>query len=167
MVRLFNFLSQTKTLWVTFTAALILTLCFGLIMHIWEFGIIDEMYAPEKIIAHIEAMTPLQRRVHAVMTGTIDVLYPFAYGSFFIGMAKRYFVKYGTWLALPSLLVIPADLAEGITQIFLLNGHYDFADLKAIFTPLKLGLYFAGVAITILAILRAIYGYMSEKKRQS
>ena len=166
MVRLFDFLAQTKTLWVTFTAAFILTLCFGLIIHIWEFGIIDEMYAPEKIIAHIENMTPLQRRVHAIMTGTIDVLYPFAYGGFFIGMAKRHFVKYGTWLALPSLLVIPADLAEGITQIFLLNGHYDFAGLKAIFTPLKLGLYGIGVIVTLAAICIAICSYISKKKQQ-
>ena len=166
MARLFDFLAQTKTLWVTFTATIILTLCFGLIMHIWEFGIIDELYTQKKIIAHIEAMTPQQRSVHAWMTGTIDIAYPFAYGAFFMGMAKRHFAKYGTWLAMPSLLVIPADLAEGVTQIFLLDGRYDLAGLKAIFTALKLGLYLTGLAITLAAILKVIYTYVSAKKQQ-
>ena len=133
-------------------------------MYIWDFGIIDEMYKPDQIIAHIDALTPVQRKAHAWMTGTLDVVYPFAYGSFFIGMAKRHFIKHGNWLAIPSVLVIPFDLFEGLTQIILLNGNYSVVGLKQIFTPVKLGLFSIGLAIALAAIIITIYRFISGRK---
>lgn len=151
---MFQYLSKTRTLWVTFALTLGLTLAFGVVMKIWNFGIIDEMYHAEQIRAHIEAMSPKQRIVHAWMTGTLDVAYPFAYGALFIGVAVKVFGRYGLWLALPSIGVIPADLIEGFSQIMLLTGHENFMAVKLIATPIKLVLWLSGLFIAIAGLIK-------------
>lgn len=148
----FTYLSRSKTIWATFALTIILTLLFGVVMHVWDFGIIDEMYDAEKISAHISAMTETQRSVHAWMTATLDVAYPFAYSAFFIGVAIKAFGKHGKWLVLPAVLVIPADLLEGLSQVFLMNGHENFMTLKIIATPVKLVLYVIGLLITCVGL---------------
>lgn len=148
----FSGLSETKTLWSLFILTACLTAGFGLAMHIGEFGIIDEMYDAEHIRAHIAAMTPQQRTWHIWTTATLDVAYPFAYGGLFIGLALRAFKRRGAWLALPSLHVIPADLTEGFAQVMLLSGHDNFMGLKLVATPIKLGLFGAGLMISIVAV---------------
>lgn len=149
-----TYLSRPKTLWILFFATLVMTLAFGLVMYIWEFGIIDEMYNAEHIRAHIEAMTPKQRKVHAWMTATLDVAYPFAYGGFFIGVALKAFKRAGLWLALPAMLVIPADLIEGVSQVFLLTGHEGFMPVKLIATPTKLILYITALMIAVIGLIK-------------
>lgn len=146
-------LSRTKTLWATFLLTIVLTIIFGIVMHVGQFGIIDEMFVAEDIRAHIDAMTPRQRTIHAWLTGTVDVIYPFAYGAFFIGVALKYFGRFGIWLALPSFLVIPCDLTEGFAQVMLLTGHDAYMDLKLIATPAKLILYIMGLLITAAGLL--------------
>ena len=155
-------LAQTKTLWITFWLTIALTLCFGVVMYFGQFGIIDEMYVAKYIQAHIDAMSPYQRSVHAWMTGTIDVAYPFAYGAFFIGVAVKYFGRFGLWLALPSFLVIPVDLTEGFAQIMLLTGHENFMGLKQIATQTKIVLYLSGLCITTLGLLLALKGLYNK-----
>jgi len=149
-MKIFSFLSQTRTLYFSFSLTLILTIIFGIVMHVGEFGIIDEMFVAEDILAHIDAMSPRQRAIHAWLTGTVDVLYPFAYGAFYVGIAIKYFERYGIWLAIPSLFVIPADLVEGLSQVMILSGHEAFIDLKLIATPVKLVLYIFGLCVTVL-----------------
>ncbi len=144
-----KFLTTNKALWTTFIATILMTLMFGIIMRVWDFGIIDEMSDPEEIKAHIANMSATQRSVHAVMTATLDVAYPLAYGGFFIGVALRFFGKLGPWLAIPSFLVIPVDLMEGVTQVMALTGNESLLWLKAILTPTKLALYFAGLAVAL------------------
>ena len=154
-MKILNFLAQTKILWCTFSMTLCLTIIFGIVMHFEGFGIIDEMFIADDIRKHIDAMSPRQRSIHAWLTGTIDVLYPFAYGAFFVGVAIKCFGRYGVLLAIPSILVIPADLTEGLSQIMLLNGQDAFMDLKLIATPIKLVLHIFGLCITILGLLLA------------
>ena len=158
-----TYLSQTKTLWMTFWLTMVLTAAFGVVMYVGQFVIIDEMYIAEDIRAHIEAMTPRQRIIHAWMTGTLDVAYPLAYGAFFIGIAIKYFRRFGLWLALPSILVIPTDLIEGFAQIMLLTGHDSFMGLKLIATPAKLVFFLLGLCITIVGLLLAAKRVYSEK----
>lgn len=158
-----TYLAQTKTLWMTFWLTVILTAAFGVVMYIGQFGIIDEMYIAEDIRAHIDAMTPRQRIIHAWMTGTLDVAYPLAYGAFFIGIAIKYFRRFGLWLALPSILVIPTDLIEGFAQIMLLTGQESFMGLKVMATPAKLIFFLLGLCITIMGLCVAAKRFIESK----
>lgn len=70
-------LTETETLWFTFWLTIAQTLCFGLVMLVWDFEIIDEIYDARQIAISIAGMTAKQRQVHILMTATLDVLYPF------------------------------------------------------------------------------------------
>ena len=129
-----------------------MTTAFGVIMHIWQFTIIDEISNPDQIKVHIDAMTSTQRHVHAWMTATLDIVYPFTYGAFFIGMAVRHFGALGPWLALPGAAVIPIDLIEGAIQVMLLTGNETVIGFKAIVTPLKLGLFITAMLIALAGL---------------
>jgi hypothetical protein len=156
-------LSQVRTIWSTFLATLVLTVTFGVVMHLWQFQIIDEMFVAEDISAHIAAMSLEQRSVHAWLTGTVDVAYPFAYAAFFIGVVIKSFDRKWMWLALPSILVVPADLVEGFAQVMLLNGHETFMPIKVIATPVKLALFLSGLAITISGLVMMLKNRLQNR----
>lgn len=153
-------LTRSKNLWMLFVLTLTLTLAFGVVMKIWDFQIIDEMYHAEQIRAHIEAMTPLQRRVHTWMTATLDVAYPLVYGGLFIGIILKAFTKFGRWLVLPAIFVMPVDLVEGVSQVLLLNGYDGAMEIKLVATPLKLLLFVAALVISLVGV-----GVMWRRKR--
>ena len=147
-----DFLTNPRTLWRLFFTLIFMTIAFLVVMLFWDFEIIDEMSNPDAIVAHIEAMSMEQRTVHAWMTGTLDVAYPFVYASLFAGMALRHFGRWGPLAAAPNALVIPADLIEGATQVLLLNGAYEWAWVKAYVTPAKLALFSFGVVSSMIAV---------------
>lgn len=149
-------LTQSRALWTLAGLTLLLSVGFGVVMRVWDFHLIDEMYDPDQILAHISAMTQTQRTAHIWMTATLDVAYPFAYGGLFIGLAWRYFETIGHWLAMPSIAVIPVDLTEGAIQVLLLMGHGGVVGGKAIVTPLKLILFIFGLAVALIAVGKAI-----------
>ncbi len=148
-----DFLTRSKTLWITFSLTLCLTLAFGVVISLGGFGLIDEMFVAQEVREHIAAMTPGQRSTHAWVTGTLDVAYPFAYSAFFLGVALKFFRRFRYWLALPSLLVVPVDLTEGFAQIMLLTGAEHTMGLKILATKIKLALFIPGLCITIVGLL--------------
>ena len=131
-----------------------MTLLFGLVMSRYGFVIIDEMFHPEQILSHVEAMTEHQRNVHAWMTATLDVAYPFAYAALFIGIVFRFYDDPAVLLSLPSLLVIPIDLIEGFLQVQILLGDFRFVSIKAWVTPVKLLLFGTALAISVSGIAK-------------
>ena len=155
-------LASTPVIWLTFIAMVLMTIGFAVIMQVWDFTVIDEMYNAEDIRTHIAQMTPLQRTVHVWTTAVLDVAYPFAYAGFFIGVALRFFGKAGPWLAIPSMLVIPTDLFEGFAQVNLLLGNMEYLPVKPWVTPLKLVLFLAGLVVTFaglgLGLFRKVRG---------
>ena len=146
-------LTNPVTLWVLFALFVIETISFGLVMAIWDFGIIDEMSDPEKIQRHIDNMSQSQRMTHAWMTGTLDVAYPLTYGALFAGLSLRAFRPS---FAIPAFAVIPTDLSEGVVQILLLTGNDQLLWLKAYITPLKFALIIIALLIAIPAIAMEI-----------
>lgn len=149
-----EFLTRPTVLWINFLVTLALTAVFGIVMYVWGFEIIDEMYVADEILAHIAEMTALQKSVHIWLTATVDVIYPFTYGAFFIGIALKAFRRAGVWFALPSILVIPVDLFEGFAQVMLLNGNDVWIGAKTVATPTKLALFFSGVLITLAGLFK-------------
>ena len=145
-----------NNVWLLFWLTIVETACFGIIMGLWQFHIIDEMYHAQDILAHIASMTPLQRQVHRWMTATLDVLYPFTYASYFIGMAYKAFpAPTAFWLSLPAILCIPVDLVEGYSQVLLLSGgHDEMVSLKVVVTPLKLVLSITSLVVSLVGVVR-------------
>ncbi len=143
-------LTRTRTLWILFAVFVVETLAFGIVMAVWDFTIIDEMYDPDKIREHIAAMSDVQRTAHAWMTATLDVVYPLTYGALFTGMALRTFKPF---YAFPALVVIPTDLSEGFIQVQAMLGNESLIWLKAYVTPAKLVLFTTAILITLAALV--------------
>ena len=145
-----DFLKRPVVLWCLFGLFVLETLGFAVIMAIWDFGVIDEMSDPDAIRQHIAEMTALQRSVHAWTTATLDVAYPLTYGPLFAGLILRAF---DARIALPAILVIPTDLAEGVVQVIALTGNLDVLWLKAWLTPAKLGFFILAMVIALVALV--------------
>lgn len=158
-----DWFTNTKTLWTMFWLTLGLTVGFAVVMQVWQFELIDEMSDPEQIRAHVAMFSETQKTAHIWMTATVDVAYPFAYGSLFMGMALRFFGRVGFWLALPSLIVIPVDLAEGYVQVMFLSGDDNLLYLKSFLTPLKLVLFMPGLLIALVGAGIAIKERRSQQ----
>lgn len=148
-----NFLTKPITLWILFGLFVAETLCFGVVMAIWDFTIIDEMSDPEKIRGHIAEMSEGQRIAHAWMTATLDVAYPLTYGPLFYGLTVKAFRPV---FAIPAVAVVPTDLTEGVIQVLALTGTESVIWLKAYVTPLKLLLFGLAVLIAVLALIVSI-----------
>lgn len=147
--------TNPRMLWMTGIAYLCITVLFAVVMAVWDFVLIDEMYISEAILSHIDALSDLQKRVHIITTATLDVAYPLAYGFFQAGMAYRYLGALGKWVAPLSLICIPVDLLEGYTQVMLLAGNTDYIALKTVLTPIKFGLFVPGFIFAVIALLIA------------
>ena len=152
--------TSKRGLWAAFFVFLALNVVFAVVMRVYGFAIIDEMWRPADILAHVDAMSAPQRRAHAWLTATVDVAYPLAYAALFGGLAVGAFPN-RAWLALPIVLCVPFDLAEGLSQMMILGGHAEWVAVKAVATPIKLVLFVAGV-LTGLAGLVAL---VRQRKR--
>lgn len=151
------FLAKPATLWLLFGATVLITLAFPPLAASWDLTLLDGVASPDRVRELIAGMTPEQRTAHAWITGTLDVAYPLAYGSFFAGMALRLFPKAGSVLAVLVALAIPVDLFEGLVQILALVGQADWVGAKAVVTPLKVGLFLGGIAVTLAGLARWAY----------
>ena len=57
-------LTNKNTLWLLFLVTLIITLSFTVVMQVWGFMLIDEMFNVEQISEHIAALSDKQKQVH-------------------------------------------------------------------------------------------------------
>lgn len=134
-------------------------------MWVWDFQVIDELFRSHEILASVAELDETQKRVHILVTATLDVAYPFAYGIFQSGMAYRYLGWWGKFLAPLSLLCIPVDLVEGFSQVMILSGKTQFLDVKVFVTPIKLLLYLTGLGAALVAIVVAAFARRSGQDR--
>ena len=156
--------NSARGLWQYFILVVGLSLAFGLTMIIWDFVVIDELINAEAIREHVSDMSAEQRRAHIGATLTLDIIYPFVYAGLFAGLTLKAWPDW-RYLAAPILLCIPVDLIEGMTQVMILNGHFDWIDLKTLVTPIKLVLFIAGSLVAIAALLCLAIRHVKMRKR--
>ena len=142
-------LSETKVLWLSFFATVLITLSFQAISRQFNLVLLDGISNPADARAVITGMTEYQRNIHIWITATLDVAYPAAYGALFIGSAYRFFPSKAFLLCIPAIVCVPIDLSEGVVQILALSGNFNFIALKAVLTPAKVLLFLCGLLVTI------------------
>lgn len=154
---MFNLITKTSTLWLLFAATIVITFGFSYLSNTYDMVFIDSVSSPETATEMVKSYSPEQIQIHIWTTAILDVLYPLVYGSFFAGVALACYRHFGLFLAIPSFLVIPVDIAEGVVQIYGLMGNYDWLGWKAFLTPLKFGLFFIGFGIALVAWIRWLW----------
>ncbi len=142
-------LAAKKALWISFVATVLCSIAFPVVAGQFGITLLDAISDPEQCRAVLATMSDSQRSLHAWITGTLDVVYPAAYGALFVGSAYRFFPSVGRWLAAPILLLVPVDLLEGLVQILALTDTVDWLGAKALLTPAKLVLFYFGLIVTL------------------
>lgn len=142
-------LSEPRSLWLSFTVTLVITIAFQVIIGQLDLTLLDTITEPSEVRLAITAMSDYQRHFHAWMTGTLDVAYPAAYAALFVGTAYRFFPSRGCLLSLPAIACAVIDLSEGVVQILALTNSIDWLAAKAILTPMKQLLFVSGFLITL------------------
>ena len=140
-----------------------LTFSFQIAVGIWDLTLIDAISDPAESRLVIASMSSDQQIIHAWITATLDVAYPLAYGALFIGSAYKFYSRWGWLIAVPSFVVIPVDLLEGVVQVLALTGMTDWIDAKAFLTPLKTYLFLFGFAATVLGWLIWLVGKIRNR----
>ncbi|MEO1405395.1 MAG: hypothetical protein AAFV54_02750 [Pseudomonadota bacterium] len=151
-----EWLPKTSTLWGLGLFYLVLTIGFGIVIAVFDLHIIDEISNPDRVLEVVSSFGPEQRQAHFWMTLILDMPYPLAYGGFYIGLALRFFGRWGPLLALPALITIPADLIENTAQLFILAGQEHFAWIKQYVTPVKLAGFIPASILAIIALGLAV-----------
>ena len=164
-------MSEKRTLLITFALNLVAISAFLLVRYIWDMELLDGMFDPDTISDHLRSLNVGQKRAHIWTTTTIDIIYPFAYGLFYAGMALRYLGKWGKYLAFFGLAAIPVDLVEGAVQIILLSQdtshEFDmFITAKIALTWVKAVLFYTALFIALLTLpvmaKRCLYKWRGE-----
>ncbi len=154
-------LTKPVTLWILFALTLIIAASFVVVSRIWDLTLIDAISSPDEVRAVLSGMTAEQKTAHAWTTATLDVAFPLVYGGLFAGTAFRFFPRFGRYLAVPAILVIPVDLIEGVVQVLALTETTDWIALKAYITPLKMYLFYAAVIVTLVGCAGWLYHRVS------
>ena len=96
---------------------------FLLIGNMFEINYLDHEYFDQRVLFVLENMSALQVNVHLWVTMTLDVIFPLAYGFLFFGILLNNLEGQWRRLAVMPLILIVADLTEGIFQIQLLKAE--------------------------------------------
>ena len=89
----------------------------------FEINYLDLEYLDQRVFFILENMSALQARIHLWVTMTLDVVFPLAYGFLFFGILLNNLEGQWRFLAVLPLILIAADLTEGIFQIQLLKAE--------------------------------------------
>ena len=96
---------------------------FLLIGNSFEINYLDQEYLDQRVLFILEDTSALQASIHLWVTMTLDVIFPIAYGFLFFGILLSNLEGQWKFLAILPLILIAADLTEGIFQIQLLKAE--------------------------------------------
>ncbi|MCA8901879.1 MAG: hypothetical protein KDA53_11595 [Hyphomonas sp.] len=159
-----DFLKRTPVLWALFVLQILIGLGFMVFREAAGGQLIDMVRSGEGARAVIAGMTDAQRTAHFWTTVLWDSAYPLAYGGFFMGMALRFFGRFGWIAALPGLATIIVDFTENTVQALALSGTADYLDVKDWLTPLKYNLALVASVIALVAVVIAIVNLIRKKR---
>ncbi|MGK7892937.1 MAG: hypothetical protein AB4372_04660 [Xenococcus sp. (in: cyanobacteria)] len=147
-----SWITKDVTLSIALVLTVLLTIAIPLAARRSKLTLLDGIASPSKARDILDRMDQNQKDAHIWITATLDVAYPLSYGGLFAGSALRFFPEYGSYLALPALLAIMADLTEGVIQILALTDTSDLLYLKKYVTPLKYGMAILGLVIALVGL---------------
>ena len=100
--------------------------CIGAFLFVgyrFEINYLDQEYLDQRVLFILENMSTLQASIHSWVTMTLDIIFPLAYGFLFFGILLSNLEGQWKFLAILPLILIAADLTEGIFQIQLLKAE--------------------------------------------
>ena len=122
----------------------------------FEINYLDQEYLDQRIIFILKNMTVLQASIHLWVTMTLDVIFPIAYGFLFFGILLSNLEGQWKFLAVLPLILIAADLTEGIFQIQLLQAETTEMMVVSYKNKITLIKYFLFLICMIICLLTSM-----------
>ena len=130
-------LTRTSTLVVLFVIFVAGVACFIAVTPVAG-GLLLDNLGPAAASKQLRGvMSERLKTAHFRITLWLGMLFPLAYGGFFVGLTLKNFKRGGIWFAMPALLVMPTELCENLIQLLALTGAEDLRHIKALLTPIK------------------------------
>ena len=120
---MFEVLKNKRFLFGCLILSFVCICAFIFIENRFEINYLDQEYLDQRVLFILENMSALQTSIHLWITMTLDVIFPLAYGFLFFGILLNSFEGQWRFLAVLPLILIVADLTEGIFQIQLLKAE--------------------------------------------
>ena len=152
-----DYMTRTSTLTFLFIVAVALVGCFITFTPVAGGILLDSLRSATESQQLLVSMSDVQKTAHFRITLWLDMLFPIAYGGFFVGVTLKYFEQVGIWLAIPAFLVIPTDICENLIQLLALTGTEGLLQIKAILTPIKFMLFYISATIAALSLSIGIW----------
>lgn len=151
-----NYLVKTNAMIFWFVVSILMIVAIFWVAGLFEVTLLDEVSSPGQVRDMISAMSDTQRLVHGLITSTLDVIFPLAYGALFIGGALRYYPKIGKYIVVVVLISVICDLIEGVVQVLALAGAVDLVSIKSVVTPVKTYTFLLGGLALIIGLVKAL-----------
>ncbi len=164
MAKLFDFLSRTPVLIVSFLAVMVVGAGFGFVEPMVGGALLDMKMNGADALARLGEMSPHHRKMHIIITATLDSLYPLSLFSFFAGLAARLAKSWRRFAVVPAFVYMIADFIENGVQILALKGSENLLNYKDILTPLKF-YAIAAAALLVLVLLLIAGGRKIRRKK--
>lgn len=152
-----GYMIRTSTLTFFFIMAVALVGCFITFTPVAGGILLDSLGSASESQQLLASMSDVQKTAHFKITLWLDMLFPLAYGGFFVGLTLKYFEQAGIWLVIPAVLVIPIDICENLIQLLALTGTEDLLHIKAMLTPIKFMLFNVSATIATLSLAIGIW----------
>ena len=150
-------MTKTSTLTFLFIVFIALVACFIRFTPLAGGLLLDNLGPATESQQLLASMSYAQKTAHFRITLWLDMIFPLAYGGFFVGLTLKHFKQLGMWLAIPAFLVIPTDICENLIQLLALTGAEDLLHIKAILTPIKFMLFNIAGCIAAVALSLGIW----------
>ena len=127
----------------------------------FEINYLDQEYLNQRVLFVLENMSALQVSIHIWVTMTLDVIFPLAYGFLFFGILLKNLEGQWRFLAVLPLILITADLTEGVFQIQLLKAETTemiVVSYKNKITLIKYFLFLICIGMCLLASILRLGG---------
>ncbi|MBT5054885.1 MAG: hypothetical protein HOM69_16770 [Gammaproteobacteria bacterium] len=155
-----SYLTKTSTLVALFVISGALVACFMVFTPVAGGVLLDSLGTVAASQQLLGEMSDAQKAVHFRITLGLDMIFPLAYGGFFVGLTLKHFNRGRFWLAMPALLVIPTDIFENLIQLLALTGAEDLLGIKALLTPIKFTLFNVAAGIAAVSLCLGIWRHI-------
>jgi len=168
MSKLLNFLARTPVLVFCFVVMIVIGYSFSRVQKTIGGPMLDTLLGAGAARARLAEMSADGRSFHALITATLDSLYPLVNFGFFAGITARFSRAWSSqWKTLifaPAFIYLLADFSENIVQILALKGSENLLSLKGVFTPIKFTGFIAASLIAIALLAFALIRFVKNKK---
>ncbi|MCW8194834.1 hypothetical protein F6455_08545 [Proteobacteria bacterium 005FR1] len=149
-------LSTGSTLWLLFSASVVILLAIRYAAASWGLELLDEIYRPDQVREALREMSQEQKLAHVWISASLDLIFPLVLGGLLGGLTIKLLPSCVRYLLIPVATAVLVDLWENTLQIVVLLELKNVVEAKAIATAVKMAAYLVALTIVMLGACKSL-----------